>query len=55
MPWWGDGTIGYSDGSTWYVVALFELRDGLVHRETDYFAEPFEPPAWRAPFVEPMD
>ncbi len=53
--WWGDGTIGYPDGSTWFVVALFELRDGLVHRETDYFAEPFEPPAWRAPFVESMD
>jgi hypothetical protein len=34
------------------VVDLIELRDGLVHRETMYWAAPFEAPAWRAPWVE---
>ena len=45
----------YPDGSTWCMVTLLELHDGLVHREIEYFAEPFEAPAWRAPFVESMD
>jgi hypothetical protein len=27
-------------------------RDGTVARMTEYFANPFEAPAWRARFVE---
>ncbi len=50
--WWADGTVSYPDGSVWRLAMLLELRDGRVHRETTYFAEPFEAPAWRAPFVE---
>jgi ketosteroid isomerase-like protein len=50
--WWTDGTVAYGDGSTWLFASLLGLRDGKVHRETVYFAEPFEAPAWRAPFVE---
>lgn len=53
--WWADGTIKYPDGSAWFYVAFFELRDGKVYRETEYFAAPFEAPAWRQPFVERMD
>ena len=53
--WWADGTIKYPDGSTWFYVAFFELRDGKVFRETEYFAAPFEAPDWRKPFVERMD
>jgi hypothetical protein len=52
--WWGDGVAVYPDGSTWHLVVLIELRDGLVFREVEYFAAPFEAPAWRAPFVERM-
>ncbi|HLO34945.1 MAG TPA: nuclear transport factor 2 family protein [Candidatus Deferrimicrobium sp.] len=52
--WWGDGTVSYPDGSTWHLAVLLELRDGRIYRETDYFAEPFEAPAWRAPWVERM-
>jgi len=33
-------------------VSIMEFRDGKVIRETQYFAEPFEPPAWRAQWVE---
>jgi len=29
-----------------------EFRDGKVARETQYFADPFEPPAWRTQWVE---
>jgi hypothetical protein len=50
--WWGDGLAHYPDGSRWHIVILVELRDGKVWRETDYFAAPFEAPAWRSPWVE---
>jgi ketosteroid isomerase-like protein len=52
--WSADGTSAYPDGSTWFVVALLQLRDGRVHRETWYFGAPFEAPAWRAAWVERM-
>jgi O-glycosyl hydrolase len=32
-----------------------EFRDGKVFRERIYFAEPWEPPAWRAQWVERME
>jgi len=50
--WWMAGTVAYSDGSTWFDVALLELRDGKVFRETWYFAAPSEAPEWRAQWVE---
>src|SRR6266542_6790614 len=45
----------YPDGETYHVVAILELRDGKVFRGRMYFAAPFEAPAWRAPYVEPME
>jgi hypothetical protein len=53
--WWGDGTITYADGSTWYLAIFLEVRDRLIHHEIVYFGAPFEAPAWRAPFVERID
>src|SRR6266542_7084550 len=44
----------YPDGETYHVVAILELRDGKVFRGRMYFAAPFEAPAWRAPYAEPM-
>lgn len=35
-------------------VHVLELREGRILRETDYFSQPFEPPAWRAQWVERM-
>jgi hypothetical protein len=32
-----------------------EFRDGKVMHETQYFADPFEAPAWRARWVEQMN
>ena len=52
--WWVAGTVAYSDGSTWFVAILLELRDAQVFRETWYFAPPSEAPAWRARWVEPI-
>lgn len=50
--WWGEWRMTYPDGQVYHVVDLIELRDGLVRRETVYWAPPFEAPAWRSPFVE---
>ena len=34
------------DGRPVPTVSIMEFRDGKVIHETQYFAEPFEPPAW---------
>ena len=49
--WISEYVIAY-DGNPIHVVSIMEFRDGLVARETHYFADPFEPPAWRAAWVE---
>jgi hypothetical protein len=35
-----------------YTVSIMEFRADKVARETQYFADPFEAPAWRARWVE---
>jgi len=47
-----EGVIRYPDGGIYKIVGIIELGGGRVVRETWYFAAPFEPPAWRAPYVE---
>lgn len=42
------------DGEPVHTVNIMEFRDGKVARETHYFADPFEPPEWRARWVEMM-
>ena len=32
-------------------VSLFDFRDGMIVRQVDYFADPFEPPPWRSEWV----
>jgi ketosteroid isomerase-like protein len=43
--------LTYSDGSVYQGVSVVEIRDGKVLRETDYFAQPFDAPQWRAQWV----
>lgn len=50
--WWAEWRVTYPDGKVYLAVTLIELRDGLVAKETTYWAAPFEAPAWRAPWVE---
>jgi hypothetical protein len=42
-------------GQRFNTVLIIELRDELIVRETRYYAEPFEAPAWRASWVEAID
>jgi ketosteroid isomerase-like protein len=39
-------------GQIYHGISIFEFRDGLIVRETDYFAQPFQAPSWRARWVE---
>src|SRR5438105_223263 len=42
------------DGRPSYAVSIMELRDGLVHRETQYFSDAFAPGPSRAEWAEKM-
>ncbi|MFZ0996771.1 MAG: nuclear transport factor 2 family protein [Candidatus Sulfotelmatobacter sp.] len=43
------------DGKPTYTVSIMEFTGDKVARETQYFAEPFPAPAFRAQWVERMD
>ena len=43
------------DGQPFYVVSIMEFDGGEVVRETQYFADPFEPGPSRAQFVERIE
>jgi SnoaL-like protein len=51
--WVIESTISY-DGVPQYLASIWEFRDGKVVHETAYVADGWEPPAWRARWVEPM-
>jgi SnoaL-like domain len=53
--WILEGVNDYGEGQVFTVMAIFELRDGKVWRDTRYYAEPFEAPEWRAQLVERME
>src|ERR1700679_1156578 len=43
------------DGKPSYTVSVMEFKGEKVARETQYFSDPFEAAAWRAPWVERID
>jgi len=47
-----EGSIDYGDGVPVSYVGVGEIRDGKVAKLTEYFANPFPAPEWRAAFVE---
>ncbi|WP_260706197.1 nuclear transport factor 2 family protein [Edaphobacter flagellatus] len=51
--WVTEYTILYQ-GRPAYTVSIMEFRDGKVVHETQYFADPFEAPAWRSQWVRKM-
>ena len=52
--WLIEGINDY-DGDVWHVVLILELDpDGLILRDTRYYAKAMEAPAWRAEWVERM-
>ena len=51
--WITEYVIAY-DGKPTPTISIMEFRDGKVAHETQYFADTFAPPAWRARWVESM-
>jgi hypothetical protein len=51
--WVSECVITY-DGAATHSVSIMEFVDGLVAHETQYFADPFQAPASRAPLAEPI-
>ena len=49
--WVTEFVLSY-DGVPSYTVSIMEFREGLVARETQYFADPFDPAPSRAHLVE---
>jgi len=49
--WITEYTIVYV-GRLSHTVSIMEFKNGKVVHETQYFADPFDPPAWRAQWVE---
>ncbi|MDQ4149516.1 MAG: nuclear transport factor 2 family protein [Actinomycetota bacterium] len=51
--WIAEVDNDYGD-DPFHVVVIVEFRDGRIVRETAYYTKPFEPPEWRAQWVERM-
>jgi hypothetical protein len=53
LSWLLEGVNDYGDGDLWHVVVAMEFSpDGRMLRDTRYYAKDFEPPAWRAQYVD---
>lgn len=50
--WITEYVITYQERSS-FTVSIMEFRNGKVIHETQYFADPFEAPAWRSQWVQP--
>jgi hypothetical protein len=42
----------YPDGTDWFIVTIAEIRDDKIWRADTYFAQTFDPPAWRSNWVD---
>lgn len=52
--WVAEATLTY-DSKPFAAVLIFQLRDGKIATEVGYWAEPFDAPEWRSPWVTPLD
>lgn len=52
--WFGYGHLTYPDGARWMLAWLIEMRDQMVYRDIQFWAEAFDAPEWRSQWVERM-
>jgi hypothetical protein len=48
--WVTEYTITYQ-GRSFFTISIMEFENEKVVHETQYFAEPFDPPGWRSQWV----
>ena len=53
--WITETVIHYTDGKVFHGANIVEFRDGKIWKETRYYGEPFEAPAWRAEWAERIE
>jgi ketosteroid isomerase-like protein len=46
--------VGDYSGDRVYLTSIIEFRDGKIAKQTDYWANAFEAPAWRGQWVQRM-
>ena len=52
--WAVESVITYADGGVFHAVNIVEFSGGLISRETRYYGQPFQAPAWRAEWARPL-
>jgi hypothetical protein len=53
--WFAETVIRYTDGKVLHGANVIEFRDGKIWKETRYYGEPFDAPAWRAEWAERIE
>jgi hypothetical protein len=53
--WIVETVIHYTDGKVFHGANIVEFRDGKMWKETRYYGQPFEAPAWRAEWAERIE
>ena len=53
--WIAETVIHYTDGKVFHGANIVEFRDGKIWKETRYYGEPFDAPAWRAGWAERIE
>jgi hypothetical protein len=53
--WVAESVIRYADGRVFHGANVMEFRDGKICKETRYYGEPFQAPAWRAHWAERIE
>lgn len=50
--WILEASLDYGDNDNYQCVFIFEIKNGLITKETAYWSKPFPAPEWRKPWVE---
>lgn len=50
--WIFEASLDYGDNDSYQCVFIFEIKNGLISKETAYWSKPFPAPEWRKPWIE---
>ncbi len=53
--WIAETEMDYPDGQRFITISVFELDNGKISHEVDWFAQPFPAPEWRQQWVRRGD
>jgi ketosteroid isomerase-like protein len=50
--WVLEASLDYGSNDVYQCIFVFEIKNGLIAKETAYWTKPFPAPDWRKPWVE---